>query len=138
MDKEGPFSDMVEIMCPSDLDGVPVIRNLREASSRENGFGASDIRVDRKTKWGNPFRIGNDGDREEVIKKHRRWLLERCAEGFFSRKEMAQFVSAGALWCWCAPQDCHAINLLEVGYAAAVFDSEEKFISWCRERIYPV
>jgi hypothetical protein len=34
-----------------------------------------DILIDRTTKWGNPFIIGIDGTREEVIEKHRRWFL---------------------------------------------------------------
>ena len=29
------------------------------------------VRIDRMTKWGNPFRIGTDGDRDAVIEKYR-------------------------------------------------------------------
>ena len=35
---------------------------------------AYDIDITRNSKWGNPFRIGPDGTREEVIEKHRTWL----------------------------------------------------------------
>jgi hypothetical protein len=30
-----------------------------------------------KTKWANPFKIGRDGEREEVLAKYRAWLLQR-------------------------------------------------------------
>jgi hypothetical protein len=36
--------------------------------------------VGRPTKWGNPFRIGEDGTLEEVLQKYRSWLEERCEE----------------------------------------------------------
>ena|SRR5215207_2478283 len=29
-----------------------------------------DVRIDRRSRWGNPFKIGPDGNREEVIEKH--------------------------------------------------------------------
>ena len=34
-----------------------------------------DVRIDRQTKWGNPFREGADGTRRDVIRLHARWLL---------------------------------------------------------------
>jgi Domain of unknown function (DUF4326) len=30
--------------------------------------------VDRKSRWGNPFEIGREGTREEVIQKYRDWF----------------------------------------------------------------
>ena len=35
------------------------------------------VRIDRKTKWGNPFRVGADGDRAAVIEKYRQWLWRK-------------------------------------------------------------
>jgi hypothetical protein len=34
-----------------------------------------DIYIGRPSKWGNPFRIGKDGSREDVIQKYRDWIL---------------------------------------------------------------
>ena len=42
-----------------------------------NGFL---VRIDRMTKWGNPFRIGQDGDRAAVIEKYRQVALEKDPE----------------------------------------------------------
>ena len=33
-----------------------------------------DIYIGRPSKWGNPFSIGKDGTREEVIEKYREWI----------------------------------------------------------------
>jgi len=62
---------------------------------------------------GNPFRIGKDGSREEVIQKYRRWLWERMKEDGEVRKEimrLSKMYGEGKrimLGCWCAPLSCH-------------------------------
>jgi hypothetical protein len=33
-----------------------------------------DILIDRTTIFGNPYKIGKDGDRDEVISKFKKWL----------------------------------------------------------------
>ena len=33
-----------------------------------------DVYIGRGSKWGNPFRIGEDGDRQEVIDKYEQWI----------------------------------------------------------------
>jgi hypothetical protein len=34
-----------------------------------------DIYIGRPSKWGNPFREGEDGTRKEVIDKYRKYIL---------------------------------------------------------------
>lgn len=69
-----------------------------------------DVRIDRATKWGNPFVIGRDGDRAEVIQKYRDWIMARPELWPEIRRELRGKV----LGCWCAPQDCHGRVLLEI------------------------
>lgn len=52
--------------------------------------------------WGNPFRIGHDGDRAEVIERYERYLLE-SPHLLASLHEL----KGKTLGCWCAPQPCH-------------------------------
>lgn len=63
--------------------------------------------------WGNPFVIGKDGTREEVIAKYRAWVLEQP-------HLMAQVGSlrGKVLGCWCAPQACHGDVLAELAEKA--------------------
>jgi hypothetical protein len=66
------------------------------------------VYVGRPTKWGNPFKISEDGTREEVIEKYR-WRGERIGLDLEARAELR----GKDLVCWCAPLPCHADVLLE-------------------------
>jgi hypothetical protein len=41
------------------------------------GVPAGAIYIGRGSKWGNPFRIGADGDRAAVIAKRERWVADQ-------------------------------------------------------------
>ncbi len=69
-----------------------------------------DVYVGRPSKWGNPFQIGRDGSREEVINKYRVWLLDQPKLVAEARQELRGKI----LGCWCAPKQCHADVLVEV------------------------
>jgi len=68
-----------------------------------------DVYVGRPSLFGNPFVIGKDGTREEVIAKYRDWLLAQP-------ELIAQLgeLRGKTLACWCAPKPCHADVLLEL------------------------
>lgn len=66
--------------------------------------------VGRSTKWGNPFVIGKDGDREMVVWKYREYLLSNEILLQQVRRELR----GRDLACFCAPAPCHADVLLEV------------------------
>ncbi len=63
---------------------------------------------------GNPFRIGRDGTRVQVISKYRRWLWEQIKlknEAYDELRRIAELARQGdvTLVCWCAPElSCHA------------------------------
>lgn len=80
------------------------IINLRDtaavAAARADG---TLVRVDRRSRWGNPFRIGRDGTRVEVIRRYAEYLL--------ARPDLVVDVPrlrGHTLACWCAPAPCHA------------------------------
>lgn len=73
------------------------------------------VRIDRTTRWGNPFRIGIDGDRAECIEKFRGFLRLEPVYVARVRRELR----GRDLACWCAPLPCHGDVL------AAVADGEE-------------
>jgi len=56
-------------------------------------------------KWGNPFAIGRDGDRAEVIEKFEQWILE--PEQAELLQEAKQTLAGKVLACWCSPLPCH-------------------------------
>jgi hypothetical protein len=69
-----------------------------------------DVYVGRPGPWGNPFVIGKDGTREEVIRKYRAWIEARPAMVARAKAELAGKV----LGCWCSPQQCHGDVLAEI------------------------
>jgi len=69
-----------------------------------------DVYIGRGSKWGNPYAIGFDGDRDEVIRKFH-YDFER---GFlkFSKSEALE-LSGKTLGCHCKPAACHGDVLAE-------------------------
>jgi len=62
--------------------------------------------------FGNPFSIGKDGTRKEVIEKYRIYFYERLKkDNNFWRK--VQECKNKTLGCWCKPEDCHGDIIAE-------------------------
>ena len=75
-------------------------------------FSTFDIFIGRPSKWGNPFKIGRDGTREEVIEKYRAWILTRpdlLAE--------IPTLRGKKLACYCSPARCHGDVLAQLADA---------------------
>lgn len=68
-----------------------------------------DVYIGRPSKWGNPFVIGKNGDRAEVIEKYRWWLMH-SPELIDALPEL----KGKTLGCHCAPLPCHGDILLEM------------------------
>lgn len=68
------------------------------------------VYIGRPTKFGNPFQIGKDGNREEVISKYRQWVM--CQPELL--KAIKEELKGKDLVCWCAPDPCHGDVLIEL------------------------
>ena len=68
-----------------------------------------DVYIGRPSKWGNPFEIGVDGNREEVIEKYRKYILahKNLLNSLYELK-------GKTLGCWCKPKACHGDILAEL------------------------
>ena len=74
--------------------------------------GATGEYIGRPSVLGNPFAIGRDGTRDEVIAKYKRWLWARVketADEVVELHRLAELAKQGdlTLVCWCAPKPCH-------------------------------
>lgn len=67
-----------------------------------------DVYIGRPSKWGNPFEIGKDGSREDVIHKYEKYLLS-------SPKLISELyeLKGKTLGCWCYPNKCHGDILVK-------------------------
>jgi len=82
-----------------------IVRNARKVGKDDCG-----VYVGRPSKYGNPFHIGVDGTRDEVIVKYRQWILTQPELVAAAKQEL----KGKDLICWCAPLACHADVLLEI------------------------
>ncbi len=64
------------------------------------------VLIDRRTRWGNKFRIGRHGSREQVIALYRADLWRRIRAGEIALEELAALESCW-LACHCDPLPCH-------------------------------
>lgn len=76
------------------------------------GIPAGAVYIGRGSKWGNPFRIGVDGDRSAVIVKYERWLVDQ-----HHLLRLLDELRGQNLVCFCAPQACHGDLLLRLANA---------------------
>lgn len=68
-----------------------------------------DVYIGRPSKWGNPFTIGRDGDRDEVIAKYWEYILQQ-PQLLADLPEL----SGKVLGCWCRPHTCHGDVLIQL------------------------
>ncbi len=73
-----------------------------------------DVYVGRPSVWGNPFREGDAGTREEVIAMYRDWVLNCPSPAAMIVRKRLSELRGKTLGCWCAPRSCHADVLLEL------------------------
>jgi hypothetical protein len=69
-----------------------------------------DVYIGRPSLYGNPFVIGRDGTREEVIEKYRIWILTQPDLIEKAKQELKDKV----LGCFCKPLACHGDVLVEL------------------------
>ena len=67
-----------------------------------------DVYIGRPSKWGNPFKIGKDGTREEVIEKYRNYMQDSHL------LDHIQELKGKTLGCYCKPAACHGDVLVEL------------------------
>lgn len=92
-------------------------KNISAARRVSEERAGRQVYVGRPTKWGNPFVIGRDGSRDEVIEKYRAMLDEAWdGRGHPLLKDLGDLTGRD-LVCWCAPEPCHADVLLELANA---------------------
>ncbi len=65
--------------------------------------GKNYVYIGRPGPWGNPFIVGKDGNRDEVIKKYNKWLGGQPELIAKVKKKL----KGKTLGCYCSPLSCH-------------------------------
>ncbi len=92
------------------------LRDFRHPKSR-GGFDLPPdvVRIDRATRWGNPFVIGQRWfsgpmTRAEAIEAYGLRLVDRL----IAEPAFLEPLRGKRLACWCAPTPCHGDVILEI------------------------
>ncbi len=94
---------------------MPRIVNLKH---EPDAVARGAVRIDRRTRWGNPYRIGPDGTRDEVIARYRAHLWRRIRSGEIALADLAA-IDGRVYACWCHPRPCHGTVLARAAAWAA-------------------
>jgi hypothetical protein len=80
-----------------------ILEALRRGDPQYVYCGRSNIpRRLAESKWANPFKVGKDGNRQQVIEKFEEYLL-----GSEMLIKSLPELHGRVLVCWCAPEACH-------------------------------
>ena len=78
----------------------------------------ANVKIDRSSVLGNPYKIGRDGNREQVIQKYRKYL-NNCIRVVDELNRLKDMSDDTVLGCHCKPKACHgdvivsAVNYLK-------------------------
>ena len=61
----------------------------------------------------NPFKVGKDGTREQVIEKYEKYIKEKIIVNNKLKEELIKMKNKN-LGCWCFPEKCHGDILLDI------------------------
>lgn len=87
---------------------LPIVVNMRTCDPPWGQPG--DVRIDRATKWGNPYPITEKDDRATVIMKYSFYLKHRIDNYGL---DLSELKDAKRLGCWCKPKACHGDVLVK-------------------------
>jgi hypothetical protein len=84
--------------------------NLRGMDTFDRRF-YKVTRIDRRTIFGNPFKIGKDGNRDQVCDQYEEWFQQMVRDDPDFKKRVLQLKGA-TLGCWCKPARCHGDTIV--------------------------
>lgn len=70
---------------------------------------ANAVYIGRGSPWGNPFKIGTHGDRDEVIAKFYVYMLGKLEQN----PKFLEVLKEKDLVCFCKPLACHGDVIVE-------------------------
>ena len=82
--------------------------------------------VDRRSRWGNPFKIKEDGGdhrRYESVELYRGWFRGHVKSGEWTPEDLRGEV----LGCWCLPKICHGVIMMN--YLAETYDPQQQLVT---------
>lgn len=76
-----------------------LVKNMR----RNEQF---EVRIDRQSRWGNPFKLNSEAEREQCIVQFLDYARAQVKAGHWTVEELAA-LRGKTLGCWCGDIGCH-------------------------------
>jgi hypothetical protein len=70
------------------------------------------VPIDRRSGFGNPFKINKNYTRKEVIEKYRKYFYTKLEHNYGFKKSI-ELLKGKTLGCWCTPLPCHGDVIIE-------------------------
>lgn len=80
---------------------------MKVLNKKKDRIPSGAFYVGRPGPLGNPYVIGRDGTREDVVLQYEIWFSEQLKDPEF-KALVEDLRKYKALICWCAPEACHA------------------------------
>jgi hypothetical protein len=104
----------------AEITNTCVVANMHEGADEALIAWAKEsdrfVRIDRRSDWGNPFEMPDDGERADVVGKFTRFYLPH-KDGLLARMPTLR---GKVLGCWCHPEECHGHVIAEIVNGEAV------------------
>jgi hypothetical protein len=78
--------------------------------------------------FANPFKVGKDGSREQVLDMYKAYITDKLDEDPVLRQVLLELEGKN-LGCWCHPEPCHGDVLLEL---LQVYKGRN-YCDWCED-----
>ena len=88
---------------------MPIIINIRNYGKT---LPPNTIILDRRSEWGNPYRISQVLNRDQVVDLHRDWFFH-STDAANLRNKIEELDKYDYWACWCSEERCHLDNLAE-------------------------
>lgn len=86
---------------------MPKVLNKRNFPK---GLPFGSVYVGRPTKFGNPFQINAESERDDIVEKYIQYMKENPLLCEDAKREL----KGKDLVCWCSPKRCHADILIKI------------------------
>ena len=73
---------------------------------------SGSVYIGRPSRWGNPYVIGKDGNRKEVVEKYTVYLADKLLNDKEFVADLKELCKAPGLVGYCKPAECHGDHLV--------------------------
>ena len=83
-------------------------------NKRISGVPKDAVYIGRPSRYGNPFPMRSEKDRDKVCDQYDEWIMEDIQERILLRERMKKELEGKDLVCFCVPDRCHGETVMRI------------------------